>query len=129
MGVSTNAYFYYGFDFYDSEDPAEGTDHLEEFLGEGEFCDDDGTYYDLLEDNEAYTNITIDYHCHSDFRVWFIAYKPFYFTALRGYPTDIDLQQLAAQDMTAIDAFLKKFCEEHEIPWQQPKWRLASYWG
>ena len=124
MGVSTNALIYYGFDFFNAEDD-EPTEHMEKFLGEGEFNDEDGEYYDLTKDNP---DIEIDYHCSNDYRIWFIAFKPSVTTVYRGYPKEIDASQFY-QDLTSADEKIKEFCEKHQIPWHQPKWYLASYWG
>lgn len=123
MGTSTNGLLYYGFDFL-TEDEGDATQELTDFLGLED--DEKEPYYDVTHDNP---HIRIDYHGSDGYPVWFIAYKPLSFTALRGYPEAIDLKMLNDQDYAAIDKILQAFCEEHNIPWQQPHWRLASYWG
>lgn len=126
MGVSTNAILYYGFDFYNEEDDEpEITEQLQKFLGLGEF-EDQEEYYDVTK-NDPF--IDIDYHCSANYRIWYVCYKPHHFIAHRGYPYQIDNIGQLGQDMSAMDAQLKTFCDQHGIPWQQPKWNLASYWG
>lgn len=75
----------------------------------------------------------LDIHCHSDCAVNFICLKDRFIKASRGYPEDIESSFIKKQmavppNKSEIDA-MKEFCKVMEIPWQEPGWRLASYWG
>lgn len=122
MGVSTDAYLYYGFDIHDAE---EQEPYLPDAFFSKHQLDDDCDMTDILErlcDGEA---IFYEYHCSGDFPIYFI------FTQLyrvgRGYPETITEEMLKIEP--AWEEQLKAFCEKNSIPFQKPSWRLASYWG
>jgi len=69
--------------------------------------------------------IGIDTHCHGDFPVYFIHLN--IQRASRGYSQEIipENTELYPEEK----AMLKEFCKKLDIPYQDPKWILASYWG
>lgn len=122
MGVTTDAYLYFGFDFYDEENGIEDPE-IEQHIQK--MCSDDG-WYDLTKDHP---HIDVNYHCSHDYPVWFICIEQTLHTAKRGHPVEMDLNKLRHLDASENRAILKTFCDQHGIPWQEPKWILASYWG
>lgn len=117
MGTSTNAYLYYGFDILDREG---GIDLLEE---QEKF--EDMHEYEILSKlgKETTAKVEIDAHCHHEYPILFVSTKTY--TAWRGESTSIDSFEIDP----SWDEEIRKFCEQWNIPFQQPKWRLASYWG
>lgn len=127
MGVSTDAYMFYGFTFAEELQAVDGgpewTEEQEAKLIE-ELNDD--CFYAHTKDNP---DIGIDSHCSHDYPMHFIYYKPHFYRASRGSSSDIDVKALSELNTSDIDAKLKLFCDEHSIPWQQPTWQIVSYWG
>jgi hypothetical protein len=70
---------------------------------------------------------TIDIHGYGNEPEYYVALKSSILTAHRGYPEEVK-SNLWEPSPEAKEK-LKKFCEEMKIPWQDPKWYLASYWG
>lgn len=124
MGVSTNAILFFGFTFSgEDEILGEATEEQKEAL-QAKLNEEDDYFYDICKNNP---NVGVDYHCHSEFPMHYVYHKAFHLVAHRGYEEVVDLGRMTG--MVAMQAQLKAFCEEHGIPWQQPRWTLASYWG
>jgi len=119
MGTSTNAYLYYGFDFMDQESG------IDPFYDREEFESYEDMPYEIIHrlEKETTAKVEIDSHCSDEYPIFFV------YTSMRmawrGESAEID-------DLTihpSWDEEIRKFCEQWGIPFQQPKWRLASYWG
>jgi len=160
MGVSTDAYLYFGFDFSDREQNLEcewidENNDIDEkmrqvckviddsgmWTKEGDYAHPEGSserekakkklknYYERK--HKAIAKLThdnligVDMHCHSEYPIWFVHIN--FHRAHRGYPTEITMQnmEVSKEDIQK----LKEFCKKMKIPWQKPKWCLASYWG
>ena len=127
MGVSTDAYLFYGFTIYDAEEGI-GTPPQWEPQEDGEdpnwsnweyYCD--AATVARLKD----LKIMIGYHCHSDYPIYFICPKETWVFASRGYPVGIKSLNVPVGAHTR----LRQACELLGIEFQQPKWIMASYWG
>lgn len=158
MGVSTNAYLYFGFDFFNPEDDEDGRPDWSDFpradgededehLDVGEWEDvwaarvagvmpptvpynkvNDKPYHEYWDRKRKVLELCpceIGNHCSSEYPVWFVALKKASFSASRGDSKEIDLPEITESDLQA----LRDFCKAMDITWQEPKWRLASYWG
>ena len=128
MGVSTDAYLFFGFDFFA---PASGKGNSPQWREEG----DDRFYWSEwassrqlreqgISDKLEKLNIYIGSHCSSDFPIWFICTEESYVCAWRGYPKEAKME--AGENAVAR---LKEACELLGIEFEEPKWWLASYWG
>jgi hypothetical protein len=123
MGVSTDAYLYFGFDIHDSEEHGD----IRSLLGVDDDDDDDFDPYDYIETklkNAGVVGIELDTHCHSDYPVYFL--HSCRHSAWRG-----DSKELSRADLEVMDGWLEnleKACSVLGIPHQKPSWRLASYW-
>lgn len=156
MGTSTNAYLYYGFDFYDPDEHEENeVVHGEESwddlymtkIGKG---NDSRLYEDELykrpandpermaeekkrdaywerkkEEIQKLGGIMIDSHCHHEHSVYFVCAE--FVSASRGNPVEVP-DPLPTPDKDKIER-MREFCKIMGIEWQEPSWRLASYWG
>lgn len=121
MGVSTDAILFYGFTFYDQDSGApEGFEHLE---GAAE---DAWTFHNWSTDSKY---VEIDTHCSNGSPMYFVSVKKPGWVAWRGRAVEIDPAVMGDAAQRLWDLQIKEFCEEHNIPYQQPKWFLASYWG
>jgi hypothetical protein len=67
----------------------------------------------------------IDYHCHSNYGIPFVAISDSITCACRGEPKEIILLEIKPE----WEMKLREFCDVMGIQWQEPKWWLASYWG
>ena len=124
MGTSTDAYLYYGIEVWDTDNQPEISDELAERLQE--FETEDGLDIDFyIEQNLNVKGVEYDSHCHCEYPMYFIHTKKF--SAWRGDPTDINLKDLTI-DPKWNDK-LKKACEQLGFEYEEPSWRLASYWG
>lgn len=66
-------------------------------------------------------------YCSYDYPMYILAINGTERRVKRGYITEIDPESLTVPQ-EKIDA-LKKFCEEYDIEWHEPKWLLVSMWG
>lgn len=67
----------------------------------------------------------IDTHCHHECSMPFVAITALYRCAHRGHPKVIAPLKIEAD----WDEKLRAFCELMDLPFRQPQWWLASYWG
>jgi hypothetical protein len=119
MGTSTNAILYFGFDFCDVD---EG-----DALPWGEDEDEYEAVSKKFGSDRSNCACIIDRHCYIDSPIFFVALKRNVFTAYRGMPSTVDIGELKVSEEEIQQ--LRSFCETMGIAWQEPKWRLASYWG
>ena len=120
MGVSTNAYLFFGVDL--------GEELPESIL---KFQTDDSGEYEALEAfcdkmNEKYPGLDMgcDYHCHYDSPMYFLYLWKV--VAWRGYPQQIDFRKLHVP-VERFDLFEKVLAEAGIKA--TPDTMLASFWG
>jgi len=128
MGVSTDAYLFYGFVFYDSEESIGEPPPWERH--EDESSDPRWTDWERYCDAATVARlkdlkIEINYHCHWDYPGYFICTKESFVFASRGYPQVIESLDVPED----ADTRLQLACELLGIKFQKPKWIMASYWG
>lgn len=121
MGVSTNAYLYYGFDFFDVEEPA---DDVPDWMA-SESREIDSVIRDRF-GGKLPDNIRVSLHGSHDCLIWYVCIKESLKIASRGYPLVIQPSEL--RDMICWSLDLKEFCNKVGIPWKKPQWVLASWW-
>lgn len=135
MGVSTDAYLYFGFDIYEAEQGI--SDDLEESIlkkigivydPEAEAYEDPSTLSAafnnaLFDDIAEEFGLSINTHGSDDYQINSIVAS--IKSAYRGYPKEITSLEI---DPIWIDN-LKLFCERTGFEYKEPKWWLASYWG
>jgi hypothetical protein len=123
MGISTDAYLYYGIDFATDSGPNPPWMLSED----SQFYGWDEWKYSPLEQAKKERldelGIDIDSHQHCEHPVYFIHTEESMFMAWRGYPKDTTDRQAGDN----ADARLKEACEIIGINFVQPKWILASY--
>lgn len=110
MGVSTDAIIIYG-------TPIGNLDELERSMTEEEWDNLIETFY-ISEDRFG-----LIMHCSIDYPEYFIGYEVA--RAYRGYPMKIE----DARYTIINDNKIKEFCDSYELPYSQPTYYLASYWG
>lgn len=123
MGISTNAYFAYGFAVDDeSADHEKVADYL---------AIDDETDYDepssLTKLEENY-NITIIEHGSGDEPLYIVAVASTFIGAGRGYPKLIEPKTISGLKQKEADKLLQRAAEHLGITCSKPMWVLASYW-
>lgn len=127
MGMDADGIFVYG--FY-----VGGEEGLPEWMGDDEGFDFDdliaGPYVAGCDYKARHATIEA---CPAEL-VTFCSYdNPEYILALRGTKKSCSWGE--SIEITSLDvdparvAALKAWCEEKGIPWEQPKWLLASMWG
>ncbi len=65
--------------------------------------------------------------CSGDYPVYVLLVPGTCQTARRGYPESFDPKILKVEE-AALNRFLE-FIKKYEIPFEEPKWLLFSYWG
>ena len=119
MGISTDAYLFYGVclpdDFYPELKIWEDEDEVVDLYNWEEVV----KKTDLPESNQ----ISMGLHCHMDDPMWFVCAEQY--SAWRGSPEEI--KSFAVKPKW--DLQIKEFCEKLGLPYEQPKWWLVSYWG
>lgn len=143
MGQSTNAILFFGIDLgEDAELPwlAEDSEHeeCEEFLADKLVpnrpdCDYEGNeelfdvYWDKRHAVVKDLGCAVATHCSCDYPMHYIFLTGFRWIAKRGYPEEIVSRRLREVSPDDIEK-LRKFCELLGIPWETPRWYLASDW-
>ena len=139
MGVSTDAILFFGFS-------AEDEEAWSEVFGEKEWEDKLAEKKGLLPPAEAFSEKTRDahreywtkkeelvraqgcdvgYHCSGDYPIPYVAIQESVVTAYRGSVKEV----MTLEVKPGWRDQLKEFCTLLDIPWQEPKWYLVSYWG
>lgn len=117
MGTATDAFLYYGFDWFSEDDPGDYTqEDIERF---------DELYTRNLSDTNP--KVSIGYHCSGEFPVYFIC--AYILKASRGSPSDVDISVFNDETEAKMRQEILEFCSANQIQMQEPKWILASYWG
>jgi hypothetical protein len=65
-------------------------------------------------------------HCSDECPMYFVYVKTAYQRAHRGYPVEIETLMVVKPEWREE---LKEYCELTGLPFKEPKWHLASYWG
>jgi hypothetical protein len=133
MGVSTDGILVFGIQLPEEETP----EFLKEFDNDFEtFIDslnglpqwgEEG--HDIRKTHAFRDNFPVDLvqHCSYEYPMYILAVRGTEITARRGYPNEIDPLTLYV-DSDKVET-LRKFCEEYNIEWEEPKWYLCSMWG
>ena len=140
MGVSTDGILFFGIDLDEegSLDVPWAGDDWEEFVAKklGVFPPDvpfEGNenvfreYWNKKAEVLKTLGCDMRYHCSDSCACLFVAPEDKILIASRGYPKRVT-GALLDVDGKHVEK-LKKFCELLELPWSEPKWQLASYWG
>lgn len=157
MGVSTDAYLFFGFEFHNPDAsgkaPPFNVEEWEEeyakacgiedksglFDEEGEYAFEEGTKefeaadrirdaYILARDRAiAHSGCVINWHGSGPAPVYFVTLEKHFLCASRGHSELVDTKKLQVDE--AERKQLIEFCKRLKIPYQEPAWRLASYWG
>lgn len=133
MGVSTNAMLVFGFPVGDEDEAPEWlefTDEVEDFdawLAMKAGLTREENTYEARRKIAAACPADLFTHCSSDYPMYILGVRSAEFRAIRGDPTDIDPEELDLDGATV--GLFKKWCEANDIPYQEPKWWLCSYWG
>jgi hypothetical protein len=155
MGVSTDAYLFWGFHIGEDEEPwinsmdPDKRDKVCELLGyDVEEIEADKVYAILsgvpapplgYEGNEEAHKVfwkaetkankeagcKIGSHCHIDYPIYFACISASWTRATRGCPEEITTLEVEPD----WEQKLRKFCEVLGFEFQEPKWWLASDWG
>ena len=148
MGVSTDAILFYGFEIDENfewpkgfVDEDEKWPDLDEFLlfqddfpgyPENATSTERGKYFEYraktLKRLKFDCPVEIDYHCSSDYPIWFIAAKGSIIRANRGwsqtFKPNVDLIPINSPDYR-----IELWCKNNGIPFKELKWHLASCWN
>lgn len=118
MGQATDAILYYGFELFGEED-------------HGDYSKDAVDYIIELQDkfwNIDKHGVVIGRHCSYEYPMYYIC--GYRLRAARGYPEEVPFDIMNdSTKMSDCRKNIETFCKEHNIPFQEPKWMLVSYWG
>ena len=113
-------------DYFDFDDFLYHIHGLGEYPSEG--TDAEKTqYFEAKKKLESECPVELVRHCSYDYTMYIIAINGSEKRSYRGDPTIISPQELNI-DAAKIEA-AKQFCEQHNIPWQEPNWVLCSMYG
>jgi len=117
MSVSTDAILAYGISFNPEED--EGYDSA---TFESEKTE-------TLEEQAAYWKhpVVLLMHCSDEQTMYIVASLEHLLIASRGFPKEVQMSMFQ-MNYKEIDKALRRFCDELVVPYQKPKWLLASDW-
>jgi hypothetical protein len=140
MGVSSDAILFYGFSAEDEGtwEELEDTDWEEEFarrkgINPPAVAYSDATqaewreYWDKSRKARADEPCEIDRHCSDGHPIPYVCIRGTHVTANRGSPQAVTPEFLTV-DPRWNDQ-LKSFCDLMGIPWEEPKWYIASWMG
>jgi hypothetical protein len=113
MGVSTDGILFYGI-------PVEEDSDVHERINDKDTSE--GTIARLRNYGESDMGISIGTHCSGEYPMYYIYACDQ--TASRGSAVEVDFEVKSSWDRN-----LRAFCKKHNVPWEQPKWWLVSYWG
>lgn len=66
-------------------------------------------------------------YCSGEYPMYYVALSRHHRQASRGDPLQVDPMKLIVTEHDV--QILREFCEKAGLPWKDPKWWLASYWG
>lgn len=136
MSVSTDGILVFGIDLgeerpdflYDeeNEEELEFDDYLYSLSGLPQWGEPDFNW-DFMRDYLKDQRVDMTLHCSYNYPMFILSVRGTEHRNSRGTPTEIEVSDLkvSQEDIEA----LKKFCEDHDIEWQEPKWYLVSMWG
>lgn len=128
MGVSTNAILAFGFDLGEELPDAFTADEDEYFDWWEWICKhlgiEDEDYAVRQAAIKAFPMDMITY-CSNEYPMYFIAVSGTKQTTRRGDVDEVEFTSVSADEIQA----LREFCDKTGIEWQEPRWRLMSYWG
>lgn len=134
MGVSTNAMLVFGFPVSDEYDEppewltlSEEVEDFDAWLAMKAGLTPEQSTYEAQKKIVDACPADLFTHCHSEQPLYILGVRGAELTASRGYPEEItaDLIMISAERIAAF----KAWCEANDIPYQEPKWWLCSYWG
>jgi len=133
MGTSTDGILFYGIDLgedglYETRENWEHEDWDDEFRKRtGTPLYPDETWIEAGKETSAKWGVTLGIHCSYDYSCDYVALIDRNYSAARGYPEILTPEMLTVPD--DADEKIKAFCELMGIPYEQPRWHLASLWG
>lgn len=133
MGMSTDAYLYYGVEVYDAEEDSQWLDKIERpsTVSKDDWSydwDDQYRNIDRLTEHlisTGYGNVKFDCHCHAEYPIWFIYIRQTY--ASRGFPEKIKSLEVPAEKHQLIEVLYMLGAPKKVI--KDIGWYLASYCG
>lgn len=127
MGVSTDAYLFYGVEIYIKErgDGLLSSKHQERM---DEFGENVAEYVTGLLEVSGVEGVEVDYHAHGDYPVYYLSVKKF--VAWRGYSKPLTSEDfIVTEDVVlALDEALDVLGVPEDTE-THIGWHLASYWG
>jgi hypothetical protein len=134
MGVSTDGILFYGIAYdedglweeskeWDYENDWEETFYIRT----GTPCYPKDGWFEAQKATKAKWGVEIGRHCSDECTMYYVALVSHNFSACRGYPEEITAEKMALP--ADADEKIKAFCELMGIPYEKPKWMLASYVG
>lgn len=132
MGQSTNAMLFFGFHVGDEDELPEWlefTEEIEDFdawLAMKAGLPKGGTY---AEQRKIAAGCPADLftHCSSDHPMYILGVRGAELIAHRGFPTEMSATHLEISQGKILR--FKGWCAANNIPYEEPKWWLCSYWG
>lgn len=132
MGVSTDGILAFGVDF-DEDAPdifkVDGEVDFESAItkmaGYPSFEEDPDNYFDNQKKALSLVPVELVMYCSYDCPMYILAVKGESYTAYRGGVVEID--QFEVDEDKIISA--RRWCIEHGIAWENPRWLLNSLWG
>lgn len=115
MGVSSDGILFYGFPI------EEGSEIHDRIMSYEDDESEDMLGY-LYQNGETECGVGIGSHCSDSYPMFYLyAQKQI---AARGYPIDVDVKIDGEWNKS-----IREFCKKYKIPWEKPRWCLASYLG
>jgi hypothetical protein len=72
-------------------------------------------------------------HCSGEYPMYFVALRASVVRAWRGRPVDLSNHAILRlgiyRDTRIWPGLIAEFCRKWDIPHEEPRWYLASYWG
>lgn len=133
MGQSTDAYLFYGFCWDDEEELFEDGDEWFDTLARKRGFVGEYVPYEITKEIQAEFDVSMDTHCHSEYRMPLVYVKGTMLQAWRGTPKAVPGGYLVnPSTWMGWDTKLRAFCDTLGITppeGQEPQWWLVSYWG
>lgn len=124
MSFSTDAFLYFGFDFWDAED---GTGQEGPISGphEGHMWEENDPVAHIEKHyGKIPSHITVSNHCMSLMPIWYVCISESFKIASRGFSAKLTAEELVEKPNWKIE--LEVFCKKVGLEWQEPSWVLAS---
>jgi hypothetical protein len=130
MGVSTDGLVFFGFLIADGSETHERIEREKRAGPDGE--PNPGTLGWLVWMGDEDGAVEIGTHCSGEYPMYFVAVKATVIRAWRGRPMDLSGRLIRTQGIYEEGEWCKlirDFCARWDIPHEEPRWYLASYWG